>query len=56
MKIDKTLLFVKISTKLRKLLMKFLKNWYGIFGKILFEKFSNKIGLKVSRAKLFCVG
>ncbi len=31
--------------------MKFLKNLYGIFAKILFAKFSSKIALKVSRVK-----
>ncbi len=31
--------------------MKFLKNLYGMFGKILFAKFSSKIVLKVSWVK-----
>ncbi len=43
--------FVKNSTKLRKLKMKFLKNLYRMLGKILFAKFLSKIILKVSRVK-----
>ncbi len=39
--------FVKNSVKLQKLLKKFLKNEYGMFGKILFTKFSSKIVLKI---------
>ncbi len=43
--------FCEKFNKLKKLLMKFLKNLYGMLGKILFAKFSGKIMLKVSRVK-----